>query len=153
MLKNGILTKLDDLCKLPKATDYTIIENFNNEFSKNSYYSANKRKDLEFSISHYAGSVTYSAENFLEKNRDSLPLRVVELLKCSKNDLISEIFEGSYFKDQSKVNDKYETLNVVIKSIILFLIKDSSHMFILIKSSMQFAISLKLSKQSVHNIK
>ena len=120
MHKNGILTKLDDLCKLPKATDYTIIENFNNEFSKNSYYTANKRKDLEFSINHYAGSVIYSAENFLEKNRDSLPLRVVELLKCSKNDLISEIFEGSYFKDQSKVNDKYETLNVVIKLKIIF---------------------------------
>ena len=75
---------------------------------------------MEFSINHYAGSVIYSAENFLEKNRDSLPLRVVELLKCSKNDLISEIFEGSYFKDQSKVNDKYETLNVVIKLKIIF---------------------------------
>ena len=93
MNKNGILTKLDDLCKLPKATDYTIIENFNNEFSKNPYYSADKRKDLDFSISHYAGAVTYTADHFLEKNRDSLPLRVVELLKCSKNDLISEIFE------------------------------------------------------------
>ena len=123
MNRNGILTKLDDLCKLPKATNYTIIENFNNEFSKNSYYSANKRKDLEFSINHYAGAVTYSAEHFLEKNRDSLPLRVVEMLKCSKNDLISEIFEGTYYKDESKLNDKYETLNVVNKVSFFFLFK------------------------------
>jgi myosin heavy subunit len=135
MNKNGVLTKLDDLCKLPKATDYTIIENFNNEFSKNPYYSANKRKDLEFSINHYAGAVTYTADHFLEKNRDSLPLRVVELLKNSKNDLISEIFDGktncfinmyrcnslkflsffqgTYFKDDGKINDKFETSNGV----------------------------------------
>lgn len=96
MSKNGILTKLDDLCKLPKANDYTIIENFNNEFSKNPYYTPNKRKDLDFSINHYAGKVTYTAENFLEKNRDSLPLRVIELLRSSTNELINEIFDGNY---------------------------------------------------------
>lgn len=92
----GILKKLDDLCKLPKATDYTLIENFNSEFSKNYYYQASKRNDLNFSIKHYAGRVTYNAENFLEKNRDSLPYRVAELLRHSSNEILSEIFSLSH---------------------------------------------------------
>ncbi len=94
MNRNGILCKLDDICKLPKATDANIVENFNNEFSKSQYYTASKRKDLNFSINHYAGNVTYTALNFLEKNRDSLPVRVANLLKNSKNKILSEIFNG-----------------------------------------------------------
>lgn len=88
----GILKKLDDLCKLPRTTDSSLIENFNREFSKNPYYSASKRNDLNFTINHYAGKVTYTGENFIEKNRDSLPYRVSELLRNSSNDLVREIF-------------------------------------------------------------
>ncbi len=89
---SGILKKLDDLCKLPKTTDSSLIENFNKEFSKNQYYIPSKRNDLNFTINHYAGKVTYTGENFLEKNRDSLPFRVSELLSKSTNEILSEIF-------------------------------------------------------------
>jgi myosin-3 len=91
----GILKKLDDLCKLPKTTDKTLVEVFNKEFSKNQYYVCNKRNELCFTINHYAGRVQYTAVNFLEKNRDSLPFRVAELLKNSYNEVISEIFSKS----------------------------------------------------------
>ena len=91
----GILKKLDDLCKLPRTTDFSLIENFNKEFSVNQYYIPNKRNDLCFTINHYAGKVTYSGENFIEKNRDSLPYRVCELLKSSSNKIIAEIFSQS----------------------------------------------------------
>jgi myosin heavy subunit len=89
---SGILKKLDDLCKLPRTTDSSLIENFNKEFSKNQYYIPSKRNDINFTIHHYAGKVTYSGENFLEKNRDSLPFRVSELLRKSSNEILSEIF-------------------------------------------------------------
>jgi myosin heavy subunit len=92
MGSSGILKKLDDLCKLPRTTDFSLIENFNKEFSKNTNYIPSKRCDLNFTINHYAGRVTYTGENFLEKNRDSLPFRVSELLKNSSNELIAEIF-------------------------------------------------------------
>ena len=101
MSKKEILTKLDDICKLPKSTDASIVENFNYEFSKNTYYVASKSNDLNFSINHYAGKVTYTADNFLEKNRDTLPVRVIDIFKESKNRLISDIFESElneYFK-------------------------------------------------------
>jgi myosin heavy subunit len=88
----GILKKLDDLCKLPKSTDANLVENLNAEFSKNVYYQPSKRNDLNFAINHYAGRVIYNAENFLEKNRDSLPYRVGELLRNSSNEILSNIF-------------------------------------------------------------
>ena len=91
---------MTDLCKLPKTTDKSLVEVFNKEFAKNPYYQVNKRNDVCFTINHYAGKVTYSAENFIEKNRDSLPFRVAELLKNSFNEVISEIFS----KSQSELN-------------------------------------------------
>jgi myosin heavy subunit len=95
MGSSGILKKLDDLCKLPKTTDSSLIENFNKEFTKNQYFLPSKRNDLNFTINHYAGKVIYTGENFLEKNRDSLPYRVSELLRNSSNEIISEIFSNS----------------------------------------------------------
>jgi myosin heavy subunit len=50
---SGILKKLDDLCKLPKTTNSSLIDNFNKEFSKNQHYIASKRNDLSFTINHY----------------------------------------------------------------------------------------------------
>ena len=99
MGSSGILKKLDDLCKLPKTTDSSLIDNFNKEFSKNQYYLPSKRNDLNFTINHYAGKVTYTGENFIEKNRDSLPYRVSELLCNSSNFLISEIFSAGKLLD------------------------------------------------------
>jgi myosin heavy subunit len=97
MSNTGILKKLDDLCKLPKSTDANLVDNFNAEFSKNVYYQSSKRSDLNFAINHYAGRVIYNAENFLEKNRDSLPHRVAELLRNSSNEILSQIFTNGLF--------------------------------------------------------
>jgi myosin heavy subunit len=113
----GILKKLDDLCKLPKTTDTHLVENFNSDFSRNHYYQASKRNDLNFTINHYAGKVTYNAENFLEKNRDSLPYRVAELLRNSSNEILSEIFTTITMTNQlgtgRKESTVFSTYNIV----------------------------------------
>ena len=63
-----------------------------------------------------AGKVTYIGENFLEKNRDSLPLRVAELLKQSTNKILKEIFSSS-----KKTSLNYSN----IKCLIYYFIKGS----------------------------
>lgn len=103
MSRNGILTKLDDLCKLPKTNDKSLVENFNKEFSRHPYYGCSKSDDLSFVINHYAGKVIYTAENLLEKNRDSLPLAALELFKTSKNKLLSDIFKD--YKENCKLSE------------------------------------------------
>lgn len=40
---------------------------------------------LEFSVAHYAGSVTYSVRGFIQKNKDMLRADIVDLLCSSKN--------------------------------------------------------------------
>jgi myosin heavy subunit len=108
MGSSGILKKLDDLCKLPKTTKNSLIENFNKEFGKNQYYVTSKRNDYNFAICHYAGKVVYTCENFLEKNRDSLPYRVSELLRNSNNEILREIFSV-----KNKFSDIYQTYTSV----------------------------------------
>jgi myosin heavy subunit len=120
MSRNGILTKLDDLCKLPKTNDKSLIENFNREFSRHSYYSCSKSDDLSFVIIHYAGKVIYTAENLLEKNRDSLPLAALELFKTSKNKLLTDIFKD--YKESCKLSEWHShTVILILKFILIFI--------------------------------
>lgn len=48
-----------------------------------------------FSIHHYAGTITYTAKDFLARNRDPLPDDVSALLQDSSNALIRTLFDVS----------------------------------------------------------
>jgi myosin heavy subunit len=47
---------------------------------------------LAFSVTHYAGKVTYQTVNFLEKNRDTVSRDVTALLRLSEVDLVRTLF-------------------------------------------------------------
>ena len=68
--------------------------NTNNEIKKCRYFVHSKQRTDTFTIAHYAGSVTYHAEGFIEKNRDRLPADVVELMSSSASPFIRDLFEG-----------------------------------------------------------
>jgi hypothetical protein len=52
-----------------------------------------EKKDRDiFSVGHFAGNVAYSVQNWLEKNRDTLNIDLVKVLKTSTKDLIRELF-------------------------------------------------------------
>ncbi|GFO14637.1 myosin-iiib [Plakobranchus ocellatus] len=91
----GILSLLDEESLFPKGSDQSYVDKLNKTFTNNSYFTKSPRTTLpEFSINHYAGKVTYTAEKWLEKNRDTLPPGVTELLQASSNDLVKTIFRG-----------------------------------------------------------
>ncbi|XP_041373643.1 myosin-IIIb-like [Gigantopelta aegis] len=91
----GLLALLDEESKFPKATDQTYVDKVNFHFMKNPYYmKAPSSKVPVFSINHYAGKVTYDATQWLEKNRDTLPTGIMEILQSSKNPLVRTIFRG-----------------------------------------------------------
>ena len=102
---NGILTMLDDECKLgqrgsdknwAKRLNETYLPEKNQEISDNTRYSATKMQQVKsvFCIRHFAGNVAYSAEtNFLEKNRDEIPLTAQTLFEEDSSDLIKEIYK------------------------------------------------------------
>ncbi|KAL7552091.1 hypothetical protein ACHAWF_015304 [Thalassiosira exigua] len=108
----GILALLDDECKLgqrgsdknwAQKLNQTYLPNKNQEVSDNTRYSATKMQQVKgvFCVRHFAGNVAYTAEtNFLEKNRDEIPLTAKSLFEQDSSDLIKEIYGAQ--KEQSE---------------------------------------------------
>lgn len=60
---------------------------------KSKYYIRPKSDAICFAIHHFAGRVVYQADNFLEKNRNFLPTEVIELIRCSKFEMVRFLFQ------------------------------------------------------------
>jgi len=86
----GIISVLNEECVRPKGNDNAFV---------NKIYAMNKDAeclykdrffhDWEFGIKHYAGDVTYDANNFVTKNMDNLPDDLVNCKKKSTNTIVS----------------------------------------------------------------
>ncbi|XP_015784423.1 myosin-IIIb isoform X3 [Tetranychus urticae] len=87
----GMLVLLDEETHFPNATDASLIEKFHSNI-KSSFYLKPKSNALQFTVMHYAGKVTYDARNFLEKNRNYVPLEVIQLLRQSSVPIVKALF-------------------------------------------------------------
>lgn len=67
----------DEEIRLPKGSDLNLLDRMDKALQDNQYYTKRKMGKPVFTIQHYAGPVTYNIQLFLEKNKDSLGLRVV----------------------------------------------------------------------------
>ena len=50
-------------------------------------------RKMEFVIGHYAGKVTYDADGFVEKNKDSVSNQIKAVMAESKQEIIKNIYE------------------------------------------------------------
>jgi len=94
----GLITLLDDICLAPgDKTDTDFLSVMDREFGQNQYYSSfATQKDIgreSFIIRHYAGDVTYSVVNFLDKNNDLLFRDLKMAMMTSGNAVITSIFD------------------------------------------------------------
>lgn len=102
--KIGVLSMLDDECRLPKGSDRNwakrMVEHYlpekNQTVSENTRFHATnvqKAKSI-FCIRHFAGLVQYTAEtNFMEKNKDEIPITAVNLLETAPSQLIKDTYK------------------------------------------------------------
>ncbi|XP_059159220.1 unconventional myosin-VIIa-like isoform X2 [Physella acuta] len=91
----GLLSLLDEESLFPKGTDQSFVAKLNIAFGGNQYYVKSQQTNIaKFSIQHYAGKVLYTADQWLEKNRDTLPPGTIDLMQSSVNTLIKTIFKG-----------------------------------------------------------
>uniref|UniRef100_A0AAV1TMU3 Unconventional myosin-Vc n=1 Tax=Peronospora matthiolae TaxID=2874970 RepID=A0AAV1TMU3_9STRA len=88
----GIVSMLNEEVLRPQATDSTFVSKVLDACSDHPSIEKNRINPLEFTIHHYAGDVTYNGAGFLEKNKDTLPTDMVQLLSGSHNEVISGIF-------------------------------------------------------------
>ncbi|CUG03397.1 myosin heavy chain, putative [Bodo saltans] len=131
--RGGILALLDEECMLGKATDLTFLHKICDKFAEKQQTGAGKAAALtaapvtesfferpklakypSFRVRHYAGTVTYVVENFLEKNRDTLKDAFKQLMRDSSDSLIATLLPavntdsnvkltvGGFFKNQLK---------------------------------------------------
>jgi len=90
----GIFAYLDDEGRLPKASDEKLANRLYKALESHPRFSSSpkQRRDMQFSIQHYAGPVIYTVTSFIEKNKDELPKEAVSLMQQSKTTLLSAVF-------------------------------------------------------------
>ncbi|XP_033630505.1 myosin heavy chain, striated muscle-like [Asterias rubens] len=96
----GVFMVLEEECMFPKATDKTFLEKLiKNNAGKQANFGTpsvgSKKKcqgDYHFEIHHYAGTVGYNVDYWLDKNKDPLNEAVVELFRKSTMQLLQSLF-------------------------------------------------------------
>lgn len=91
--KMSILVILDEQTKFPKGTDTGVVIKCNKHHAENKYYIMAKSEISKmFGIKHYAGTVQYSVDGFVEKNMNILSLQWREVIKESDNQFLKNLF-------------------------------------------------------------
>ncbi|KAI8877643.1 hypothetical protein K501DRAFT_337295 [Backusella circina FSU 941] len=96
--KLGILSLLDEESRLPAGTDQGFCQKLYNNFTKpdyKNYFKKPRFSEAAFTVCHYAHDVQYESENFLEKNKDSVPDEHLQLLQSSEFKFLDEVLSKS----------------------------------------------------------
>ncbi|KAG0220502.1 P-loop containing nucleoside triphosphate hydrolase protein [Mortierella sp. GBAus27b] len=125
--KLGVLGLLDEESRMPAGTDQgwcnKLFTQLGTEKHKK-WFTKPRFSNSAFTISHYAHDVTYDCDGFLEKNRDTLPDELLNLIKNSDNEFLEEILMtsatistgGSMTEDKRKsVINRKPTLGTIFK--------------------------------------
>uniref|UniRef100_A0A9I9DAH6 Myosin-17-like n=1 Tax=Cucumis melo TaxID=3656 RepID=A0A9I9DAH6_CUCME len=88
----GIIALLDEACMFPKSTHETFAQKLYQTFKNNKRFIKPKLSRTSFTISHYAGEVTYLADLFLDKNKDYVVAEHQALLTASKCSFARALF-------------------------------------------------------------
>lgn len=113
--KTGVLKLIDEESKMPRGSDESMLEKFHHSLNKFDTYSRPKGNTPQFSITHYAGEVTYQIDGFLDKNRDTLALDLVAVMRLSSVELISGLFGGEKDGKSKKAKNKKDLRKSVKK--------------------------------------
>ncbi|XP_060195704.1 myosin-1 [Lycium barbarum] len=78
----GLLSLLDEESTFPNGTDMSFANKLKQHLNSNLCFRGERGK--AFTVSHYAGEVTYDTTGFLEKNRDLMHSNSIQLLSSCK---------------------------------------------------------------------
>uniref|UniRef100_A0A3Q2QHE4 Myosin VIIB n=1 Tax=Fundulus heteroclitus TaxID=8078 RepID=A0A3Q2QHE4_FUNHE len=99
----NVLALIDEESNFPKGTDASMLQKLNQIHNKGNVYIAPKNNyETQFGIKHFAGEVYYDSK-FLEKNRDTLSLDLVQLVETSTNKLLKQAFHNQAADGKKRV--------------------------------------------------
>ena len=96
--KLSILATLDEEGNVPGGCDEKWIGKLHKAFNednktKSEYYGRNRKRPQDFVVHHFADSVHYCSDGFMEKNKDELDPVIEGLIKGAPEPLLVRIFE------------------------------------------------------------
>ncbi|XP_074284559.1 myosin-6-like isoform X2 [Silene latifolia] len=109
----GIIALLDEACMFPRSTHETFAEKLYQTFSNHKRFSKPKLSRTDFTISHYAGEVTYQTELFLDKNKDYVVAEHQELLGASKCAFVASLFPP--LPEETSKSSKFSSIGTGFK--------------------------------------
>uniref|UniRef100_A0A8C6XVN2 Unconventional myosin-XIX n=1 Tax=Naja naja TaxID=35670 RepID=A0A8C6XVN2_NAJNA len=103
----SIFSLLNEACRLNWTSNAAQFQSrIEIALSKNTCVSRDKfRKEPNFIVSHYAGSVCYRIESMVEKNKDPVPPELVLLLQQSQDALLQKLFPVEETNTKPDEND------------------------------------------------
>lgn len=94
--KLGILSLLDEESRLPAGNDDGFVNKLYQNFDKKeSFFKKPRFGNSAFIVKHYAMEVSYESEGFIEKNRDTVPDELVEVLENTENEFLKTVLTFS----------------------------------------------------------
>lgn len=95
--KMGILSLLDEESRLPSGSDQgfcnKLYQNFNNGPQYQEYFKKPRFSNDAFVVAHYAHDVQYESEGFMDKNKDTVPEELLNLLQASQSKFLSDMIQ------------------------------------------------------------
>lgn len=122
--KLGILALLDEQSRLPSGSDEGFINKLYTSLAvpaNEKYFYKPRFGNTAFTVAHYAHDVEYESENFLEKNRDTVPDEVLQIFQASNSEFLKdtlpqvEVPVASPKIGGRQSNSKRQTLGSVFK--------------------------------------
>ncbi|RHY79601.1 hypothetical protein DYB28_000456, partial [Aphanomyces astaci] len=98
----GLVDLLNETGVLAKATDAAFVGKIHEAFSTHKSFEKVRANPMQFKVRHYAGDVTYNGDNFLDKNKDTLPPDMLELLAASTSPFVRDVFPSLDTKSHQK---------------------------------------------------
>ncbi|XP_072980212.1 myosin-17-like isoform X1 [Typha angustifolia] len=109
----GVIALLDEACMFPRATHETFAQKMYQTFKNHKRFSKPKLSRTDFTISHYAGDVTYQADYFLDKNKDYVVAEHQELLNASECSFVAGLFPP--LPEESSKSSKFSSIGTRFK--------------------------------------
>lgn len=104
----GVIALLDEACMFPKSTHETFAQKLYATFKNHKRFIKPKLSRTSFTIAHYAGEVTYQADQFLDKNKDYVVAEHQDLLTASKCSFVAGLFPP--LPEESSKSSKFSSI-------------------------------------------
>ncbi|XP_023699451.2 unconventional myosin-Vb isoform X1 [Paramormyrops kingsleyae] len=89
----GLLDLLDEECRMPKGSDENWARKLYDQHQNHSpHFGKPRMSNLAFIIFHFADTVRYECDGFLDKNRDTIFEEPINILRASQSELVAELF-------------------------------------------------------------